>query len=221
MTFAAAWPVAPATAGCLQTGSPMHWPATLHRCNSQHGFTYLWLLLILAAGAAGMAALGHLTSAAVHRDREAELMFRGHEIARAISAFQAATPGDVKALPASLQDLLDDRRSPKPAHHLRRLYLDPFTGKADWVLITTEDGRIAGVRSRAPVVAMRTIDLPTPKEGERALVSDRIFMVTAPLAASSAASAASAADGSITAPGKPATGAGRAGFGQPDRPVPD
>ena len=164
----------------------------------QRGFTYLWLLFILAAGAAGLAAIGQRASTAVQRDREAELMFRGHEMARALAAYWSATPGDAKSLPTSLQDLLDDRRGTLPVRHLRRVYADPFTGQPDWLLVTTDDGKISGIRSRADVPALRSIDLPKPKPGARALVSDRVFMATlAPAAAasgpSSAASGASAA----------------------------
>lgn len=142
----------------------------------QRGFTYLWLLFILAAGAGGLAGIGQRTSAAVQRDREAELMFRGHEIVRAISAYRAATPGAAKTFPASLQDLLDDRRGPRRLRHLRRLYADPFTGKPDWVLITSKDGHISGVRSRASVVAMRVADLPPPAAGKQWLIRDRVFV---------------------------------------------
>ena len=92
-----------------------------HRAR-QSGFTYLWLLFALAAGAAGLAALGERASMAVQREREAELMFRGQQIAQAISAYRAATPGAVKALPLSLQELLEDRRSERPLRHLRQLY---------------------------------------------------------------------------------------------------
>lgn len=146
----------------------------------QRGFTYLWLLFVLAAGAAGLAALGARTSTAVQRDREAELMFRGGEIARALAAYQAATPDETKVLPATLRDLLVDERGARTMHHLRRLYVDPFTGKADWELIKTNDGRITGVRSRAAVRALRTVDLPVPEPGKNALVSDRLFMASPP-----------------------------------------
>ena len=175
MTFAAAWRAARVTAGCLQTGDPVKTPLTGLQRPRQRGFTYLWLLFVLAAGAAGLAGLGQRASAAVQRDREAELIFRGHEIARALSAYRAATPGTAKLLPAALQDLLDDRRGPRPLRHLRRLYLDPFTGKADWVLVTAGDGRISVVRSRASVVAIRVVDLPPAAPGQHRLVSDRVF----------------------------------------------
>ena len=166
----------------------------------QRGFTYLWLLFILAAGAAGLAAIGQRASTAVQRDREAELMFRGHEMARALAAYWSATPGDAKSLPTSLQDLLDDRRGTLPVRHLRRVYADPFTGKPDWVLVTTDDGKVCGIHSRANVPALRSIDLPKPQPGARALVSDRVFM--AALAPADTASGVSAASSGASAAGQ-------------------
>ena len=138
-----------------------------------------------------MAGLGQRASAAVQRDREAELIFRGHEIARALSAYRAATPGTIKMLPASLHDLLDDRRGPRPLQHLRRVYPDPFTGKTDWVLITADDGLISGVRSRASAVAMRITDLPPAAPGQQRLVSDRVFIYSQATEPSGSASAPS------------------------------
>lgn len=173
----------------------------------QRGFTYLWLLFVLAAGAAGLAGLGQRASTAVQRDREAELLFRGQEIARAIAAYRTATPGAAKVLPASWQDLLDDRRGPRSLHHLRRLYLDPFTGQPDWVLITAKDGRISGVHSRARVVALRVADLPLPAPGQQWLVRDRLFTDSGAAEPSRSASAASARPDDPRvgkAPGKPA-----------------
>ena len=80
-------------------------------------------------------------------------MFRGNEIAHAITSYWAAAPGSDKQLPATLDELLDDRRGARALHHLRRLYDDPFTGHADWALILTDDGRISGVHSRSDVAA--------------------------------------------------------------------
>ena len=158
----------------------------------QRGFTYLWLLFILAAGAAGLAAIAQRTSLAVQREREAELQFRGNEIAHVISTYRASTPGNAKQLPTTLAELLDDRRGTRPVRHLRRLYIDPFTGQADWILVLTEDGRISGVHSRSESVALRVVDLPRPKVGEVARVSWREFSYRPIAAASSAESAASA-----------------------------
>jgi type II secretory pathway pseudopilin PulG len=161
----------------------------------QRGFTYLWLIFLLAAIAAGLAALAQPVSIAARREREAELMFRGGEIARALTTYRDATPGDAKQLPASLDDLLEDRRGPRPRRHLRRLYPDPFTGAPDWVLVTTDDGRIEGVHSRSDTPALRTVDLPGAADGVPPPVSARIFSAGAAPAAASAASAASSAPG--------------------------
>ena len=189
MTFAAAWRAAQVTAGCSQTGDTVTARFTRPRRACQRGFTYLWLLFVLAAGAGGLASLGQRASIAVQRDREAELIFRGVEIARAISTYRAATPGLAKTLPASLQDLLDDRRGPRPVRHLRRVYVDPFTGKADWILITTSDGRISGVHSRATAFSLRVADLRPAATGQQRLVSDRMFIYSEAAEPSGSASA--------------------------------
>ena len=172
-------------------------PASHRYRARQSGFTYLWLMLALAVGAAGLAALGERASTAVQREREAELMFRGQQITAAIAAYRAATSGGAPQLPAALTDLLEDRRSQRPVHHLRQLYADPFTGQPDWILMTTEDGRIAGVRSRSDALALRVIDLPAPEPGQHARVSDRVFMVDA-------AAVGVGAGAGLAAQGKPA-----------------
>lgn len=154
----------------------VHSPHDHSRDGPQRGFTYLWLLLALAVGAAGLAALGERASMAVQRERETELMFRGQQIASAIATYRAATVGPVPQLPLELKELLDDRRGKRPLHHLRQLYADPFTGRPDWVLVTTDEGRITGVRSRSNALALRVVDLPIPEPGQRVRVADRLFM---------------------------------------------
>jgi type II secretory pathway pseudopilin PulG len=100
----------------------------------QRGFTYLGLLFFVAVTAAGLAALGTSWSTAAQRERERELEFRGNEIAQAIASYLKTSPG-LAQYPSSLDDLLADRRGPKTRHHLRRAYVDPFTGKTDWVRV--------------------------------------------------------------------------------------
>jgi type II secretory pathway pseudopilin PulG len=149
----------------------------------QRGFTYLWLLFVLAIGGATIAAIGERASTAVLRDREAELNFRGRAIAMAISSYwdagASATEGPEKKLPSSLQDLLEDRRGLVPLRHLRQLYADPYTGLTDWVLVTPLEGTglsgIAGVRSRATAYAFKTADALTANSAVRWRVSDRVF----------------------------------------------
>lgn len=110
----------------------------LQRPARQTGFTYLGLLFFVALSSAGLAALGNSWQMAAQRERERELEFRGNEIAKAIASYVKASPVQPGQYPQRLEDLLVDRRAVKPRHHLRRLYLDPFTGKPDWVLVQDE-----------------------------------------------------------------------------------
>src|SRR5262249_18397110 len=63
-------------------------------------------------------------------------------------------PG-VKRYPAALEDLLADKRFPGTERHLRRIYADPFTGKADWVLMQAPGGGIMGVHSKSTAAPVR------------------------------------------------------------------
>lgn len=123
----------------------------------QIGFTYLGLLFFVAISGAALAGLGQLWSTAAQRERERELEFRGEEIARAIARYAKATPSGMPRYPNTLEDLLLDVRGPKPLHHLRRLYTDPFSGKPDWVLMpeASQPGAFSGVRSREERALLR------------------------------------------------------------------
>ncbi len=141
MTCAAGRPGARPMDGCMPIGK-------------SSGFGYLGLLFFVAITAAALAALGQAWSTAAQRERERELEFRGGEIARAITSFARVVGGDPNLppqYPTSFEDLLNDRRDLKTRHHLRRAYLDPFTGKPDWVLVPepANPKRFNAVHSRA------------------------------------------------------------------------
>ncbi|MEJ6005720.1 type II secretion system protein [Paucibacter sp. AS339] len=118
------------------------------------GFTYLWLLFVIALGGVALAALGQRQQTLQQREREAELRFRGTAIAQALASYAHATPAGANPLPQRLEDLLEDRRSGATRRHLRRLYADPFTGRPDWVLLI---GQTAAARAPA--------ELGAPQEG--------------------------------------------------------
>jgi len=110
------------------------------------GFTYLGLLIFMAIAGVGMAGIGTLTSVQLQRERETELLFVGEQFRRAIESYYRLTPGPVKMFPKNLQELVEDKRFPKPIRHLRRIYLDPVTGSQDWGIVSF-GGRIMGVYS--------------------------------------------------------------------------
>jgi len=82
-----------------------------------------------------------------HTQRAREKVFVGDQYRRAIKSYYSSVPaGKSRTAPRSLDDLLEDKRFPMPVRHLRRLYPDPMTGKADWVLVQGAGG-ILGVHS--------------------------------------------------------------------------
>lgn len=125
----------------------------------QGGATYLLMLFAVAALGLGLAGFGTVWSTAAQREREAELLFIGGEFARALASYRALSPAGAAAYPQHLEDLLLDPRQPFVRRHLRRLYLDPMTGAADWQ-VDRVDGQIVAVRSRSTRQARRRAALP-------------------------------------------------------------
>jgi type II secretory pathway pseudopilin PulG len=118
------------------------------------GFTYIGLLIAVALLSIGLAAVGQVWSTAMKRERERELLFIGAEFRRAIGHYYEASPG-VKQYPRSLDDLLKDQRFPVTKRHLRKIYLDPMTGKPNWGLIVQGD-QILGVHSQSMDQPLKT-----------------------------------------------------------------
>lgn len=122
----------------------------------EYGFTYLGLLIIVAVMGAGAASIGELWSHVRQREKEAELLWIGNEFRQAILYYYESSPGMDKHFPRTLQDLVQDRRFAGVKRHLRRVYADPMTGKADWQTIPAPDGGIMGVRSRSDHPVIKT-----------------------------------------------------------------
>jgi type II secretory pathway pseudopilin PulG len=120
------------------------------------GFTYVALLLSVAIIGIGLAATGQVWSGVGQRDKERELLFVGHEIRNAIKAYAQATPGPVPRYPAKLEDLLQDNRYPGVKRYLRRVYVDPMTGKPEWGIVQAPGGGIQGVYSLSTAKPMKT-----------------------------------------------------------------
>jgi type II secretory pathway pseudopilin PulG len=113
----------------------------------QSGFTYLYVLMLIALIGMGLAAAGTLWRTDAQRAREAELLFIGDQYRQAIRSYYELDPAQPR-LPQTLDDLLEDRRRPDIVRHLRRAWRDPFTGDA-FALITTPDPQgIVGVHSQ-------------------------------------------------------------------------
>lgn len=133
----------------MLTGKPS-WRSL--RRNQEFGVSYLWVLVTVALLAIGSALAGTIYAIDLKREREQELLRIGREFRAALLAYYEVSPG-AKKFPPSLDDLLRDPRFPGIKRHLRRIYADPITGKAEWGVVRIGD-QIVGVHSlsdRAPL----------------------------------------------------------------------
>ena len=118
----------------------------------QKGFTLMGAMIMVAAMGAGLAVYGQMASHAAQREKEAELLFRGNQYRQAIESFYKKD----QKYPRALAELLEDRRYPNPAHHLRKLHADPITGRPEWGLMEAPGGGIMGVYSKSEDAPVKT-----------------------------------------------------------------
>jgi type II secretory pathway pseudopilin PulG len=106
------------------------------------------LIVLVAVALLSLATLAPLRNEqqAMQRERETELLFIGEQFRLALASYAAATPPGAARSPKTLAELLEDKRFPNARRHLRRVYVDPFTGAADWTLLR-QQGAIVGVAS--------------------------------------------------------------------------
>lgn len=131
------------------------------------GFTYLVLLFVIALTAASASAAATYWHIEKRRDAEQELIRIGEEFRAAIRSYYHASTGTVKTFPPSLDDLILDRRYLGIKRHLRKLYVDPMTGRAEWGLVRAPDGGVMGVHSLANQAATkRLLASSTPQPAE-------------------------------------------------------
>lgn len=123
----------------------------------QAGFTYLIALLVIAIGGAGLVSIAEIWSQARKREKELELLWIGNQFKQAIGLYYHRSSG-AKRYPEKLEDLVEDRRFLNVQRYLRRIYVDPLTGKAEWALIAAPGGGFMGVHSLAKGAPLRRTD---------------------------------------------------------------
>ena len=110
------------------------------RFRRQAGFTYLGLIIFVTIiGLVGAATLkiGALLQRAA---AEEELLDIGAAFSAALDSYAAATPQGASPYPPSLKELLKDPRVPGVRRHLRKIFVDPLTGKAEWGVVYLGEG---------------------------------------------------------------------------------
>ena len=127
----------------------------------QMGVVLLVVLLFILITTMAAGSLVERYQSATQRENEEQLLFVGDQYRRAIYSYYNSVPaGSSRSLPKDLQDLLDDRRFPTPRTYIRQLYVDPMTGKADWVSITAAGG-IVGVHSTSSITPFKVTGFGT------------------------------------------------------------
>lgn len=121
---------------------------------------YMALLLSIAL-IGGLSAVGLKVMHTMQlRSAEAELLAIGVEFRNALQSYAEATPNGLPNTPASFAELLRDPRSPGVKRHLRRIYHDPLTGKAEWGVVLGPDQRIAGIHSLSNTATFKRENFP-------------------------------------------------------------
>jgi len=113
---------------------------------SQRGFAYLWVLLTVALLGLSLSLVAEVHMTLTQRDKEAELLSIGRQYREALRRYQERQVGGLRQYPSSMEELLLDSRGPTVTRHLRQVFVDPMTGKAEWGVVRV-DGRIVGVHS--------------------------------------------------------------------------
>lgn len=124
----------------------------------QRGFTYLGLMLIVASMGAALAATAQVWATVVQREKERDLLFIGEEFRKALKGYAAAARNVNERAPRTLEDIIKDPRFPDTRRYLRKLYVDPMTGKREWGLQKDASGGIVGVFSLSEAKPLKVAD---------------------------------------------------------------
>jgi type II secretory pathway pseudopilin PulG len=121
-------------------------PGTSRR---QAGFTYLAVLALVALLGAVVGVTADVWHTTMQREKERQLLFVGQQFRKAIERYYLNSPPGQWLYPATLEDMIQDPRYPDIRRYLRRIWIDPVTGKADWDLLHDQNGGIVGLHSHS------------------------------------------------------------------------
>lgn len=120
---------------------------------TQGGFTYLLLLIMLSILALSLLKSSDGSRMRHRQQQEAELLFRGEQIRAAIDAYRKQGDG---CFPSDFSQLLIDSREATTHYHLRQRYSDPMTHRP-WIRMYDAEGRWIGVHSSASGTPRRKV----------------------------------------------------------------
>jgi type II secretory pathway pseudopilin PulG len=164
----------------MQAGAPVRAgrQPEFHRAR---GFTYFGLLVLVAIMGIVLAAAGEIWHTAQKQEKERELLFVGNQFRLALNQFYRHTPGQASRYPLRLEELLADPRYPGIQRYLRKIYVDPMTGRTEWGLLTGPSGEILAVHSLSEDAPLKKGNFrPEDKNFEgKTKYSEWVFLSTA------------------------------------------
>jgi type II secretory pathway pseudopilin PulG len=168
------------------------------------GFVLVGVLILLMLAALGAVQIGQRLADSRQRANEEELLYVGEQYRQAIQSYWRNSPAGRRAWPASIEDLLDDKRFPQARHHLRKAFADPLSASGNWGLVK-QGNALIGVYSQAQGTPFRTSGFTVEQRGfdNASRYADWRFIAPAATAASGAA-ASSPSGNSPSGPRTPA-----------------
>lgn len=159
------------------------------------GFTYLSLIVLVAIIGLVTATTLKLGSVLQRARAEQELLRIGAEFSDALQSYADATPAGKPSQPASLKDLLRDPRFPTTRRHLRKIYADPMTGRAEWgIVYLAEKVGVIGIYSLSDAKPVKIGNFPARFTGfdGKEKISDWKFTMTGKLSTTAPAASPAA-----------------------------
>ena len=131
------------------------------------GFTYIAVLILVVVASIALMGAAKYWRTVIKREKEAQLLFNGDQIRKAIESYVNAKPSEKgkPEYPARLEDLLLDPRFMSVHRYLRKIYPDPFSEDGKWKIIRKAGGKIGGVFSGSKEKPLKTANFPKPYEG--------------------------------------------------------
>ncbi len=126
------------------------------------GFTYVSLVILVAIIGLIAATTVRLGVTLQRAQAERDLLHIGEQFSDALKSYAEATPAGQPQQPPTLQDLLKDPRVPGIRRHLRKIFVDPMTGKAEWGILYIGDNKgVLGIHSLSAAAPIKVGNFPS------------------------------------------------------------
>lgn len=132
------------------------------RAQPAGGFTYIGLIILVAIIGLVAATTVRVGVTLQRAQAERDLLHIGEQFSDALKSYAAATTAGQPQQPPTLKELLKDPRFPGTRRHLRKIFVDPMTGKAEWGILYLADNKgVVGVYSLSGARPIKISNFPS------------------------------------------------------------